>query len=66
MSNLGPLSTPMRRSPTVEGCFDFDEIAALVDWNYPDHEHTRLQLSRCLSDLVETAIREHDEARASA
>jgi hypothetical protein len=49
------------RPAQTEACFDYDAIAALVAWNDPDHEHTRWQLEGCLRDLVETAIRTHEE-----
>lgn len=50
-------------APEIEACFDSYAIEALVAWNAPDYEHTRLQLRHCLSDLVETAIREHGDWR---
>ena len=56
----------MTRPPEIEACFDYSAIASVVEWNDPDHEHTRLQLRRCLADLVETAIREHVERAEKA
>ena len=51
---------PGFRVPTIEACFDYDCIEALVEWNAPDNGHTRVQLRACLEDLMENAVREHE------